>query len=60
MSDAAIVPLMSQNFPEYASSRVRGVGGYPTAIWRPNIGEADITDPSGWRAPDRGSVVARC
>jgi peptide/nickel transport system substrate-binding protein len=44
MSDAAIVPLMSQNFPEYASSRVRGVGGYPTAIWAPNIGEADITN----------------
>jgi peptide/nickel transport system substrate-binding protein len=44
MSDAAIVPIMSQNFPEYASSRVRGVNGYPTALWAPNIGEADITN----------------
>ena len=44
MSDAAIVPLMSQNFPEFASSRVRGAGGYATAIWAPNIGEADITN----------------
>jgi len=44
MSDAAMVPIMSQNFPEFASSRVRGVGGYPTAIWAPNIGEADITN----------------
>jgi peptide/nickel transport system substrate-binding protein len=44
MSDAAIVPIMSQNFPEYASARVRGVNGYPTALWAPNIGEADITN----------------
>ena len=35
---------MSQNFPEFASSRVRGAGGYATAIWAPNIGEADITN----------------
>jgi peptide/nickel transport system substrate-binding protein len=44
MSDAAIVPIMSQNFPEYASARVRGANGYPTALWAPNIGEADITN----------------
>ena len=25
MKDAAIVPIMSQNFPQIASSRVRGV-----------------------------------
>ena len=43
MSDAAIVPLMSQKFPLYASKRVRGVG-YPTAIFNPNIGGPDITD----------------
>ena len=43
MSDAAIVPIMSQNFPNYASARVRGVG-YPTAIFTPNIGDPDITN----------------
>jgi peptide/nickel transport system substrate-binding protein len=43
MSDAAIVPVMSQNYPSYASARVRGVG-YPTAIFTPNIGAVDITN----------------
>jgi peptide/nickel transport system substrate-binding protein len=43
MSDAAIVPVMSQNFPQYSSKRVRGVG-YPTAIFAPNIGNPDITN----------------
>jgi peptide/nickel transport system substrate-binding protein len=43
MKDAAIVPVQSQNFPLYASSRVRGVN-YPTAIFAPNIGDADITN----------------
>jgi peptide/nickel transport system substrate-binding protein len=43
MSDAVIVPLFDQGFPNYASSRVRGVG-YPTAIFTPNIGEDDITN----------------
>jgi peptide/nickel transport system substrate-binding protein len=42
MKDAAIVPLLSQNFPQYSSSRVRGVG-FSTAIFAPNIGEPDIT-----------------
>jgi peptide/nickel transport system substrate-binding protein len=44
MSDAAIVPIMSQKFPLYASKRVRGVGGFPTAIFAPNIGDPDITN----------------
>jgi hypothetical protein len=48
MSDAAIVPIMSQQFPLYASSRVKGVtssgGSYPTALFNPNIGDADITN----------------
>ena len=48
MSDAAIVPIMSQNFPLYASSRIRGISSYgqtyPTALWNPNIGDADITN----------------
>jgi peptide/nickel transport system substrate-binding protein len=48
MSDAAIVPIMSQNFPLYASSRIRGISSfgqvYPTALWQPNIGDADITN----------------
>ncbi|HXL90342.1 MAG TPA: ABC transporter substrate-binding protein [Streptosporangiaceae bacterium] len=47
MSDAAIVPIMSQQFPLYASARVRGVN-YPTAIFAPNIGDPDIT--SVWLA----------
>jgi peptide/nickel transport system substrate-binding protein len=43
MQDAVMVPIMSQQFPLYASSRVRGVG-YPTAIFAPNIGDADVTN----------------
>jgi len=47
MSDAAIVPIMNQGFPQYASARVRGIASngqtYPTAIFAPNIGEPDIT-----------------
>jgi peptide/nickel transport system substrate-binding protein len=47
MSDAAIVPIMDQGFPDYSSTRVRGIGSngqtYPTAIFAPNIGAPDIT-----------------
>jgi peptide/nickel transport system substrate-binding protein len=43
MQDAAIVPLLSQNFPQFSSPRVRGVG-FSTAIFAPNIGEPDITN----------------
>lgn len=47
MSDAAIVPIMNQGFPDYSSKRVRGIASngqtYPTAIFAPNIGEPDIT-----------------
>jgi len=47
MSDAAIVPIMSQNFPQYSSKRVRGITSngttYPTAIFAPNIGAPDVT-----------------
>jgi len=47
MSDAAIVPIMSQNFPQYSSKRVRGIASngatYPTAIYAPNIGAPDVT-----------------
>lgn len=47
MSDAAIVPVMNQGFPDYSSARVRGIASdgktYPTAIFAPNIGEPDIT-----------------
>jgi peptide/nickel transport system substrate-binding protein len=43
MKDAAIVPILSQNFPQYSSARVRGVG-YKTAVFAPNIGEPDITN----------------
>jgi peptide/nickel transport system substrate-binding protein len=48
MKDAAIVPIMSQTFPQIASARVRGVlpdgSSYPTAIFGPNIGDPDITN----------------
>jgi len=48
MGDAAIVPLVSQNFPNIASKRVRGVlpnnTSYPTALFAPNIGDPDITN----------------
>ena len=47
MSDAVIVPIMNQGFPNYSSARVRGIASngqtYPTAIFAPNIGEPDIT-----------------
>jgi peptide/nickel transport system substrate-binding protein len=47
MSDAAIAPVMNQNFPNYSSARVRGITSdgatYPTSIFQPNIGAPDIT-----------------
>jgi peptide/nickel transport system substrate-binding protein len=43
MKDADIVPVMSQQFPMYASSRVRGAG-FRTALFAPNIGNPDITN----------------
>ncbi len=47
MSDAAIAPIMDQNFPAYSSARVRGIASngstYPTAIFAPNIGAPDVT-----------------
>ncbi len=42
MKDAAIVPIESQNFPLYASSRVKEAGS-STAVFAPNIGEPDPT-----------------
>jgi peptide/nickel transport system substrate-binding protein len=43
MKDAVVVPMMSQQFPMYASSRVKGVG-FRTALFAPNIGDPDITN----------------
>jgi peptide/nickel transport system substrate-binding protein len=43
MKDAAIVPMASQNFPSYASSRVKAAGA-STAVFAPNIGQTDITN----------------
>jgi peptide/nickel transport system substrate-binding protein len=47
MSDAVIVPIMSQNIAVYSSARVRGIASdgqtYPTAIFNVNIGAPDIT-----------------
>ncbi len=38
MQDAAIVPLLDQGFPNFASARVRNV------LFQPNIGEVDVTN----------------
>ncbi len=43
MKDAVIVPIISQNFLQYSSARVRGVG-FQTAIFAPNIGDPDVTN----------------
>jgi peptide/nickel transport system substrate-binding protein len=43
MKDAVIVPILSQNFPQFSSARVRGVG-YSTAIFAPGLGDPDITN----------------
>jgi peptide/nickel transport system substrate-binding protein len=47
MSDAVIVPIMSQDTAVYSSSRIRGIASngqtYPTAIFTPIIGAPDIT-----------------
>jgi peptide/nickel transport system substrate-binding protein len=43
MKDAAMVPIQSQNFPMYASSRVKEAGA-STAVFSPNIGDPDITN----------------
>jgi peptide/nickel transport system substrate-binding protein len=46
MKDAAIVPIMSINWPVMASKRVRGVlpdgKSYQTMLWNPNIGNPDL------------------
>jgi peptide/nickel transport system substrate-binding protein len=46
MSDAAIIPVISQNFAGLASKRVRGVlpngSTYQTALYNPNIGNPDL------------------
>lgn len=46
MADAAIVPLISENFAGLASSRIRGVlpdgATYQTALYNPNIGDPDL------------------
>jgi peptide/nickel transport system substrate-binding protein len=48
MKDAAIVPVMSQNTPEIASTNVRGVlpngTTYQTALYNPNIGDPDLAN----------------
>jgi peptide/nickel transport system substrate-binding protein len=43
MKDAVIVPIQSQNFPLYASSRVKEAGA-ATAVFSPTIGDPDITN----------------
>jgi peptide/nickel transport system substrate-binding protein len=44
MKDAVVVPLISQNFPLYASARVHQAGVSGGAIFSPTIGDADITN----------------
>lgn len=43
MKDAAVLPIASQDFPLYASSRVREAGAR-TAVFAPNIGDPDVTN----------------
>ena len=43
MKDAVVVPLISQQFPLYASSRVHEAGA-PSAVFSPTIGDPDITN----------------
>jgi peptide/nickel transport system substrate-binding protein len=46
MKDAQIVPIISQNWAQLSSKRVRGVlpdgKSYGTALWNPNLGEPDL------------------
>jgi peptide/nickel transport system substrate-binding protein len=46
MSDAVIVPMLSQNFADIASTKIRGVlpdgASYQTALYNPNIGDPDL------------------
>jgi peptide/nickel transport system substrate-binding protein len=48
MKDAALVPIMSQNFAGIASKRVRGVlptgATYQTALYNANIGNPDLAN----------------
>jgi peptide/nickel transport system substrate-binding protein len=48
MSDAVIVPIISQSFADIASKRVRGVlpdgSTYQTALYNPNIGDPDLAN----------------
>jgi peptide/nickel transport system substrate-binding protein len=48
MQDAVIVPLLSQQFPYYSSTRVHNVGASAIAI-QPNIGDPDVTNL--WLSP---------
>ncbi len=43
MQDSVIVPLLSQDFPNYSSARVQNAGSTAIAM-QPNIGEPDITN----------------
>jgi peptide/nickel transport system substrate-binding protein len=43
MKDAAMLPIESQSFPLYASSRVKEADA-PTAVFAPTIGDPDITN----------------
>ena len=48
MSDAVIVPMISQSFADLASTRIRGVlpngSTYQTALYNPNIGDPDLAN----------------
>lgn len=49
MKDAVIVPLLSQQFPYYSSTRVHNAGATAVAM-QPNIGGPDITNV--WLSPN--------
>ena len=48
LSDATIVPIFTQTFPQIASSRVRGVlpdgKSYQTGIFSPTVGQTDLAN----------------
>ena len=43
MKAAVVVPLISQQFPLYSSSRVHKAGS-TSAVFSPTIGDADVTN----------------
>ena len=43
MKDAVIVPLLSEQYPYFSSTRVHNAGS-TAIVFQPNIGDPDITN----------------